>query len=51
VDRLFGSLYLDSGKIQQELGWVPPFSMQDGLNETANWYKGVSFNSVGFEKL
>jgi len=51
VDRLFGSLYLDSAKIQQELGWVPPFSMQDGLNETANWYKGVSLNSVGFEKL
>jgi len=36
VDRLFGSLYLDSGKIQQELGWVPPFSMQEGLNETAH---------------
>jgi len=51
VDRLFGSLYLESAKIQQELGWVPPFSMQAGLNETANWYKGVSLNSVGFEKL
>lgn len=36
VDRLFGSLYLDSAKIRQELGWVPPFSMQDGLNETAH---------------
>jgi nucleoside-diphosphate-sugar epimerase len=36
VDRLFGSLYLDSAKIGQELGWVPPFSMQDGLNETAH---------------
>jgi len=51
VDRLFGSLYLDSAKIQQELHWKPPFSLQDGLNETANWYKGVSLNSVGFEKL
>jgi nucleoside-diphosphate-sugar epimerase len=51
VDRLFGSLYLDSAKIQQELHWKPPFSLQEGLNETANWYKGVSFNSVGFEKL
>jgi nucleoside-diphosphate-sugar epimerase len=51
VDRLFGSLYLDSAKIQQELQWKPPFSMQAGLNETANWYKGVSLNSVGFEKL
>ena len=51
VDRLFGSLYLDSAKIQQELHWKPPFSLQEGLNETANWYKGVSLNSVGFEKL
>jgi len=51
VDRLFGSLYLDSAKIRQELGWLPPFSLQDGLNETANWYKGVSLISVGFEKL
>ena len=39
VDRLFGSLYLDSSKFRQELGWVPPFSLQDGLNETANWYQ------------
>lgn len=38
MDRLFGSLYLDSSKIQQELGWVPPFSLQQGLGETANWF-------------
>ena len=36
VDRLFGSLYLDSTKIQQELHWKPPFSLQEGLNETAH---------------
>jgi len=38
VDRLFGSLYLDSGKIRQELSWTPPFSMQAGLAETAQWF-------------
>jgi len=38
VDRLFGSLYLDSAKFRQDLGWVPPFSLQEGLNETASWY-------------
>jgi nucleoside-diphosphate-sugar epimerase len=36
VDRLFGSLYLDSTKIQQELHWKPPFSLKEGLNETAH---------------
>jgi nucleoside-diphosphate-sugar epimerase len=39
VDRLFGSLYLDSSKFRQDLGWVPPFSLQEGLNETASWYQ------------
>jgi nucleoside-diphosphate-sugar epimerase len=36
IDRLFGSLYLDSTKIQQELQWKPPFSLQEGLNETTH---------------
>jgi nucleoside-diphosphate-sugar epimerase len=40
VDRLLGSLVVDSGKIQQELGWKPPFTMAEGLAVTANWYKG-----------
>ena len=38
VDRLYGSLYLDSAKIRQELSWIPPFSMQQGLAETAQWF-------------
>jgi nucleoside-diphosphate-sugar epimerase len=40
VDRLLGSLVVDSGKIQQELGWKPPFTMAEGLAVTAKWYKG-----------
>jgi nucleoside-diphosphate-sugar epimerase len=39
VDRLLGSLVVDSGKIRRELGWQPPFSMAEGLAETAKWYK------------
>lgn len=39
VDRLTGSLTLDSSKIRRELGWVPPFSMDEGLRETAEWFK------------
>ncbi len=38
VDRLYGSLFLDSAKIRQELSWTPPFSMQQGLAETAQWF-------------
>ncbi|MFH1619847.1 MAG: SDR family oxidoreductase [bacterium] len=38
VDRLLGSLLVDSGKIRRELGWKPPFTMSDGLKTTAEWY-------------
>ena len=38
IDRLFGSLTIDSTKIRKELGWKPPYPMQHGLKETAKWY-------------
>jgi nucleoside-diphosphate-sugar epimerase len=38
VGRLLDSLTVDSTKIRTELGWEPPFSMEEGLRETANWY-------------
>jgi nucleoside-diphosphate-sugar epimerase len=38
VDRLLGSLVVDSSKIRLELGWKPPFTMEKGLRETADWY-------------
>ncbi|MFC1578380.1 UDP-glucose 4-epimerase family protein [Thermodesulfobacteriota bacterium] len=38
VSRLLDSLTLDSTKIRTELDWKPPFSMEEGLRETANWY-------------
>ena len=31
VDRLLGSLQIDSSKIRRELGWQAPFSLQEGL--------------------
>jgi len=34
VGRLLGSLQVDSSKIRRELGWMPPFSMDDGLKAT-----------------
>lgn len=38
VDRLLSSLRADSSKIRRELQWIPPFSMAQGLQETAAWY-------------
>ena len=39
LDRLFGSLVVDSSKLRQVTGFVPPFSVREGLRETAMWYK------------
>jgi nucleoside-diphosphate-sugar epimerase len=38
VDRLLGSLCVDSSQIRRELGWRPPFSMDEGLRQTADYY-------------
>lgn len=34
VERLLGSLQVDSSRIRHELGWKPPFSLQQGLRLT-----------------
>ena len=39
VNRLTGSLTVDSSKIRRELGWKPPFTMDAGLRLTAEWFK------------
>jgi len=36
VERLLGSLQVDSGKIRRDLGWMPPFTLQQGLRLTAH---------------
>lgn len=38
IDRLLGSLTVDSSAIRRELGWRPPFAMEEGLLETAKWF-------------
>jgi len=42
IDRLLGSLQVDSSKIRRELDWNPPFSIDRGLVETAAWFRGQS---------
>jgi nucleoside-diphosphate-sugar epimerase len=39
VNRLLGSLTVDSSAIRRELGWRPPFTIDEGLRETASWFK------------
>jgi len=41
VDRLTGSLTVDSAKIREELNWKPKYSIDKGLAETARWYKAL----------
>ena len=31
--------YLDSGKAKSVLGWAPTFTLEEGLQETAAWYR------------
>ncbi|MFC1585325.1 UDP-glucose 4-epimerase family protein [Fibrobacterota bacterium] len=38
VDRLTTSLTVDISKIRMDLDWEPPYSMEQGLAETAAWY-------------
>lgn len=38
-ERLLSSLRVDSGKVCRELGWYPPFTLRDGLQATADWYR------------
>ncbi len=41
LSRLLGSLQVDSGKIRRELNWTPPYSLQQGLQATAEWYRST----------
>lgn len=41
LDRLLGSLRVDSGKIRSDLNWVPRYSLQQGLQATAEWYRKI----------
>ena len=38
VDRLIGSLQVDSSRIRAELAWQPRISLAQGLEQTAQWY-------------
>jgi nucleoside-diphosphate-sugar epimerase len=41
VDRLLGSLRSDSRSMSRDLNWTPPWSMEEGLKQTADWYNAT----------
>ena len=38
-ERLLSSLRVDSTKVCKELDWFPPFTLRQGLQATADWYR------------
>jgi nucleoside-diphosphate-sugar epimerase len=41
IRRLVGSLQVDDGLLRARVGWHPPFALDQGLRETADWYLGL----------
>jgi len=42
ISRLFGSLTVDSRKIRQTLNWTSPYTLDQGLQTTADWFNSVN---------
>ena len=41
VDRLVSDLRVDTSRIEAVLGWQPPYSTDEGLAVTAEWYRST----------
>jgi len=41
ADRLLGSLAIDDQATQDTLEWTQPFSVEDGLKQTVDWYQAM----------
>jgi len=39
MNRLFGSLRVNDEKLRRELGWSPPYTLEQGLRATSEWYR------------
>ena len=46
VQRLLGSLQIDSTKIRRTLDWQPPLTVYQGLQATADWYLEQAHQSI-----
>jgi nucleoside-diphosphate-sugar epimerase len=49
LTKLLSSLQLDSSRINRELGFVPPLTVEEGLASTAEWFRDrqMGFNRPG----
>lgn len=39
AEKLICSLTADISKIQKQLGWKPPFTLEQGIDQTVTWYR------------
>jgi nucleoside-diphosphate-sugar epimerase len=39
IGKLTESLEVDDRELRRELGWRPPFSVEEGLRATVEWYR------------
>lgn len=39
VERLIGSLQIDSTQIRKDLEWAPPYTLEEGLAATVQWFQ------------
>ena len=46
LERLLGSLQVDSARIMRELDWHPPYFVDHGLAETATWFRAHTTGQV-----
>lgn len=42
IERLVGTLQVDLDDNRELLGWCPPQTVEQGLRETADWFRGLS---------
>jgi UDP-glucose 4-epimerase len=41
ADRMLNSVTVSTSKISSMLDWTPPYSLEEGLTETVNWYRST----------
>ncbi len=46
IDRLTGSLCVDSSKIRELLDWQAPYSFEQGIQGTVDWYQSADYLSA-----
>ena len=51
IDRLCGSLTVDNTAARAALAWRPPFTVEQGLRQTVDWYRQGQAEAVARGKL